>query len=167
MNQTKRLLCAAILAGGALAAGAGVCSSAQLPGWTSGSEPIQIDSQSLEARAEEGVVVFEGEVVARQGDLTLQADRVAVYMDQATSEIRTAEAIGSVRIQRQDMVATGGEATYDVSLGVVELSGDAKAWRGKNVVEGDRIILYLAEDRIVVEGGTKMLIFPGERTAPQ
>lgn len=155
-----------MLGGAVLVMGTGVSEAAELPRWTGGSEPIQIDSHSLEARADEGVVVFEGEVVARQGDLTLQADRIEVFMDPTTSEIRTAEATGSVRIQRQEMVATGRQANYDVSLGVVELSGDAKAWRGRNVVAGERIILYLADDRIVVEGA-KAVLFPGNQAVPR
>ena len=46
------------------------------------------------------------------------------------------------------------------------LSGDAKAWRGRNVVAGDRITLHLADDRIVVEGA-KAVLFPGEQGAPR
>ena len=165
MKQPKRwggvgALLAIFITGGCLPSLA-----AELPGWATGSEPIQIDSHSLEARADEGLVVFQGEVVARQGDMTLQADRVSVFVDPSTSEVRSADAAGNVRVQRQDVVATGQEGKYDVSQGVVELSGDAKAWRGRNVVAGDRIILYLAEDRIVVEGA-KAVFVPGEQPLP-
>ena len=140
--------------------------AADLGQWTDGGEPIQIDSQSLEARADEGLVVFRGEVVARQGEMTLQADEVTVHADPATSEIRTVEARGSVRIQRQDLVATGQQAEFDVTGGVLTLSGEAKAWQGRNVVAGERIILYLADNRTVVEGA-RAVLFPGQQPLPR
>jgi len=145
---------------------AGPCFGAELGRWTDGKEPIQIDSQSLEARANEGVVVFRGEVVARQGEMTLQAEEVTVHVDPKTSEIRSVEARGSVRIQRQELVATGREADFDVVGGVLSLTGEAKAWQGRNVVAGERIILYLADNRTVVEGA-RAVLFPGEQQLPR
>ena len=110
--------------------------------------------------------MFRGEVVARQGEMTLQADEVTVHADPATSEIRTVEARGSVRIQRQDLVATGQQAEFDVTGGVLTLSGEAKAWQGRNVVAGERIILYLADNRTVVEGA-RAVLFPGQQPLPR
>ena len=155
-----------LVLGAALATGTGAPWAADLGQWTDGGKPIQIDSQSLEARADEGLVVFRGEVVARQGELTLQADEVAVHADPATNEIRTVEARGSVRIQRQDLVATGQQAEFDVAGGVLTLSGEAKAWQGRNVVAGKRIILHLADNRMVVEGASGIL-YPGEQQLPK
>lgn len=145
---------------------AGPCLGAELGRWTDGKEPIQIDSQSLEARANEGVVVFRGEVVARQGEMTLQAEEVTVQVDPKTSEIRSVQARGSVRIQRAELVATGREADFDVVGGVLTLTGEAKAWQGRNVVAGERIILYLADNRTVVEGA-RAVLFPGEQQMPR
>lgn len=128
--------------------------------WALGSEPLQVDSRSLEARGAEGLVVFEGDVVARQGDLVLQADRLEVGIDAETRELRSAVARGTVRIRREDLLATSAEATYDAAAGVIVLTGDPKVWRGRDVVAGDRITLFLAEDRSVVEGA-RAVLFPG------
>lgn len=128
--------------------------------WGTGKEPLQVDSRTLEVRGEEGLVVFEGDVVARQGDLTLQADRVEVTVDPDTREIRGVEARGTVRIQKGEIVASGHEASYDAGRGVVVLTGDPKVWRGRDVVAGDKITLYLAENRSVVEGA-RAVLFPG------
>ncbi|MDF1554964.1 MAG: lipopolysaccharide transport periplasmic protein LptA [Deferrisomatales bacterium] len=155
-----------LLLGAVLATGTGAPWAADLGQWTDGGKPIQIDSQSLEARADEGLVVFRGEVVARQGELTLQADEVAVQADPATNEIRTVVARGSVRIQRQDLVATGQQAAFDVTGGVLTLSGEAKAWQGRNVVAGERIILHLADNRTVVEGA-RAVLYPGTQQLPR
>ncbi|HSH71032.1 MAG TPA: lipopolysaccharide transport periplasmic protein LptA [Deferrisomatales bacterium] len=152
--------------GAVLATGTGASWAADLGQWTDGGKPIQIDSQSLEARADEGLVVFRGEVVARQGELTLQADEVAVQADPTTNEIRTVVARGSVRIQRQDLVATGQQAEFDVAGGVLTLSGEAKAWQGRNVVAGERITLHLADNRTVVEGA-RAVLYPGTQQLPR
>lgn len=131
-----------------------------IPRWDVGSEPLQVDSRSLEARGAEGIVVFEGEVVARQGDLTLQSDRLEVGIDGETRELRSAVARGTVRIRRGELLATAAEATYDAAAGIIVLTGDPKVWRDRDVVAGDRITLYLAENRSVVEGA-KAVLFPG------
>jgi len=132
-----------------------------VPVWKPGSEPLQVESKSLEAFGEGGRVVFEGDVMARQGDLTLQADRVEVHVKPDTREIRSVEARGSVRIQRGDLVASGEAASYDARSGVMVLTGDPKVWRGKDVLAGEKITLYLGENRIVVEGA-RAVLSPGE-----
>jgi lipopolysaccharide export system protein LptA len=130
-------------------------------GWKTGSEPLQVESKTLEAFGEGDRVVFEGDVVARQGDVTLQADRVEVQVKPDTREIRSVEARGSVRIQRGDVVASGEAASYDAQSGVVVLTGDPKVWRDKDVLAGQKITLYLAENRSVVEGA-RAVLYPGK-----
>lgn len=134
--------------------------------WATGSEPLQVDSRSLEARGTEGEVAFEGDVVARQGDLTLRSDRLDVAVDPKTRELRRVLARGRVRIQKGDLVATAEEATYEASAGIVTLTGDPKVWRGKDVVAGEKITLYLAENRSVVEGA-KAILFPGKSASQE
>jgi lipopolysaccharide export system protein LptA len=142
----------------------GASTEAAVHFWKAGSEPLHVDAKSLEYRGREGIAVFEGDVVARQGDLTLQADRLAVGLDPKTREIRSIEAAGNVRIQAQiegkEITAVGERATYDAGSGVMDLTGDPKIWTDRDAVTGDRIIFYLAEDRYVVENPI-MTINPG------
>ncbi len=140
-------------------AGAGGAGAA--PPWGSGSQPLQVDARTLDARGAENRVIFAGEVVARQGDLTLQADRVEVTLDPGTRELRTVHATGNVRVQKEEVVAVGREATYEAATGVVVLTGEPKVWRDRDVVAGDKVVLYLAENRSVVEGA-RAVIFPGK-----
>jgi len=158
---TRRVLIATALLLSAWAAGVKAVAAESPVAWATGSEPLQVDSRSLEARGAQGEVVFEGDVVARQGDLTLQSDRLDVALDTETRELRTVLARGRVRIQKGDLTATAEEADYDAGAGVVTLTGGPKVWRGKDVVAGDKITLYLAENRSVVEGA-KAILFPGK-----
>lgn len=130
-----------------------------LSSWKTGSEPLQIDARSMDLRGSDNVVVFQGDVVARQGVLTLHADRVEVTADPKSREIRSVRANGRVRLNKDEVVASGEQADYDATKGVAVLTGSPKVWRGKDVVTGDRITLYLAEDRSVVEGA-KAIIYP-------
>lgn len=144
------------LLGWVSAAGAG-----EVTAWAAGSQPLQVDAKTLDARGAENRVVFAGDVVARQGDLTLQAERVEVTLDPATRELRTVTATGNVRVQKGDVVAAGREATYDAATGVVVLTGEPKVWRDRDVVAGDKVVLFLAENRSLVEGA-RAVIYPGK-----
>jgi lipopolysaccharide export system protein LptA len=132
-----------------------------LPVWKTGSEPLQVDSRTLETLGNEGVVIFQGDVVVRQGDVTLHADKVEVKVDRSTREIRAVRASGNVRISKAEVVASGDQADYDAKAGVAVLTGNPKVWRDRDVVAGDRITLYLAEDRSVVEGA-RAVIYQGK-----
>ncbi len=125
--------------------------------WEGGKEPLQVDADTLEVRGEDALVVFEGNVRARQGDLELEADRVEVTLEPGTRAIREVRARGNVRIRRGEVLATGERAAYDAARGVVVLEGNPKVWRGRDVVAGQRITLYLAENRSVVEGARAVL----------
>lgn len=145
-----------------LAGGAAPTRAAELPGgWALGAEPLQVDARSLDARGAENRVVFEGDVVARQGELTLQADWVEVVVDPVTREIQAVKARGNVRVQKAEIVAAGREGTYDARTGVVVLTGEPKVWRERDVVAGEKITLFLAENRSVVEGA-RAVIYPGK-----
>jgi lipopolysaccharide export system protein LptA len=111
-------------------------------------------------RSKEDLIIFEGEVVAHQGEMTLHGDHVEVRVDQKTQEIRTVHATGNVRILKEDLVATGEVADYDALAGVAVLTGNPKVWRGKDVVVGEKITVFLADNRSVVEGKVKAVIFP-------
>ena len=130
--------------------------------WKTGAEPLQIDAKTMDLQGKENVVVFQGEVAARQGELTLHADRVRVQADPKTRELRSVEATGNVRLRKGEIVASGERADYDAVKGTAVLTGSPKVWRGKDVVAGERITLYLAEDRSVVEGAKAVLYPPSK-----
>src|SRR5207245_10746801 len=61
---------------------------------------------------------------------------------------------GAVRIITKDCrTGTAQRAEYfDLDQRVV-LIGDARVWQDDNVVSGDTITIYMAQDRTIVEGG--------------
>ena len=142
---------------GGLAWGAGPPNAAS---WKTGSEPLHVDAKTMTHQSKENLIVFEGEVVAHQAEMTLHADRVEVRVDPKSQELRTVHALGNVRLLKDDMVAIGEMADYDALTGVAVLTGNPKVWRGKDVVAGEKITVFLAENRSVAEGRVKAILFP-------
>ena len=56
-------------------------------------------------------------------------------------------------ITKDCRIGTAKRAEYYDAEQRVVLIGNARVWRDDNVVTGERITIYLAEDRSVVEGG--------------
>jgi len=133
--------------------------------------PVTVDADELENLQKEGLIIFTGNVVAKQGNSTQYADRMEVYLDAKGASIARTVSTGSVRIITRDC-RTGTAARveyYDAEQRVV-LIGNARVWRDDNVVTGERITMYLAEDRSVVEGGkqerVKAVFYPKDGGEP-
>jgi lipopolysaccharide export system protein LptA len=116
--------------------------------------PVTVDADQLENLQREGLIVFTGNVVATQDSSTQYADRMEVYLDAKGDSIVRTVSTGNVRIITKDCrTGTAQRAEYYDAEQRVLLIGNARVWRDDNVVTGERITLYLAEDRSVVEGG--------------
>ena len=93
-------------------------------------------------------------MVARQDGSTQYADRMEVYLDPQGERILRTVSTGAVRIITKDCrMGTARRAEYHDADQRIILIGNARVWQDDNVVTGERITIYLAEDRSVVEGG--------------
>ena len=124
--------------------------------------PVTVNADQLENLQKEGLVVFTGNVVASQNSSTQYADRMEVYLDDKGNRIVRTVSTGNVRIITKDCrTGTAKRAEYYDDEQRVVLIGDARVWRDDNVVTGEKITIFLAEDRSVVEGGrVKGVFFP-------
>ncbi len=133
-----------------------------------GAAPVTVDADQLENLQKQGLVVFTGNVVASQNNSTHYADRVEVYLDAKGESIVRMVSTGNVRIITKDCrVGTSNRAEYYDAEQRVVLIGNARVWRDDNVVTGERITIFLAEDRSVVEGGkqerVKAVFYPRQQ----
>ena len=81
-------------------------------------------------------------------------------------QLRQVEATGSVRIDQGDRWATGGRAVFDQERRTLVLSENPVLHDGPNQIAGDRVVVYLDENRSVVEGGdkrVKAVLFPEQK----
>ena len=72
--------------------------------------------------------------------------------------IRMLEATGRVKIEKEDGRATCRKAVYYEAEKKIILIGDPVAWQKGTRVSGKRIIMFLDEDRSVVEGDSQVII---------
>ena len=131
------------------------------------SQPLTVDADRMERFGKESLVIFTGNVVARQNNSVQYADRMEVYLDEKGDRVLRAISTGSVRIVTRDCrTGTAKRAEYfDLEQRVV-LIGSARVWQDDNVVSGDTITIYLSEDRSIVQGGkqdrVKAVFYPRE-----
>ena len=131
--------------------------------------PIHITSDRLEVSQKEGMIFFEGHVVAQQDDLTMTGRKLTVYAVQekakkgkgeaekntVVEQIDRIELEGDITITQGDKVATGEKAVYYKQAQKIVLSGNPRVSRNKDVLQGQLITLYLQEQRSVVEGAAQ------------
>jgi lipopolysaccharide export system protein LptA len=91
--------------------------------------------------------------------------------DQATAapdeqaRVKEIVAAGNVRIDQGLRWAVGGRAVFDQDNRTLILTENPVLHEGKNEVAGDRVVVFLDEDRSVVEGGrkrVKAVLFPNQ-----
>ena len=117
-------------------------------------QPVTVDSDKMERFGKESLVVFTGNVVARQNNSVQYADRMEVYLDEKGDRILRTVSTGNVRIVTRDCrTGTARRAEYHDLEQRVVLSGNARVWQEDNVVSGESIVIYLSQDRSVVQGG--------------
>lgn len=119
-------------------------------------ESIVITSDTLAADRKANIAVFEGSVVAKTGDMVLNADRMTAHYGEAGS-VSSIEAEGSVKVVRGLQVVTSGSAFYDVEGRKMTFTGEPRAVDEGNVFMGTKIIYYLDNGRMEVEGSTMII----------
>ncbi|MCK5825637.1 MAG: lipopolysaccharide transport periplasmic protein LptA [Desulfuromusa sp.] len=130
-------------------------------------QPIEITAQKLEVLQLERQSIFTGEVVAIQGEMTLSADKLIVYLQEAEDQIDQLEAIGRVRFVQLDRVATADQAIFQQEKEVLILTGNAVVTQGENTISGDEITLFIQENRTLIKGSennrVKAVIVPEKK----
>lgn len=114
--------------------------------------PIHIKSDQLLTDTKNRTATFLGRVTARQGDLTLYADRMVVHYAAEGGNVERVECSGTVRIVQKNRTGTAGNAVYDNREGKIVLSVNPKVFQGEDMISGAEITYYLADQKSVVTG---------------
>lgn len=118
-----------------------------------GNLPIEILADRLSADSVKNSVRFEGHVVAKQGDVTLHADRLFAEYTRGAGVIEKIVAEGNVLVTQEDREARAARADYFNLEQRIVLSGGADLTQGGNTVKGETVTIFLRENRSVVTGG--------------
>jgi lipopolysaccharide export system protein LptA len=142
-------------------------------------QPIQIVSDRLDAYNDKRMVVFSGNAVATQGARIIRAERLTLYYREdrkaagrstagveGTGNLERVEAKGHVTITEGERVVTGEEAVFEQDTQKITMTGSAVLREGANIIRGDRIVVFLNENRGLVESAENRrvtaTIYPGE-----
>ncbi len=128
-------------------------------------EPIDITSDRVETFSKENLIVFRGNVMARQKDMVIYSDSLEALVFEDGKGIEKVVAGGNVKIQQGLRVANCQKAIFYNRDQRVVLTGDPKVWEGDNLISGEEIIFDIAKNRIEVKGGPggrgKVRVLPG------
>ena len=129
---------------------------------TNNDSQIVIKADSLEIDDQKQIVIFTGNVDARENEFVINCQKMVLYYkDQSAQPVsETGDvnidriiATGAVKITRPNGgLATAEKALYNRNDETLILTGEPKVKQGDDYVQGSKITLYLKENRSVVEG---------------
>ncbi|MEM6489931.1 MAG: LptA/OstA family protein [Pseudomonadota bacterium] len=130
--------------------------------------PIEITSNALEVQQQNNLAIFTGDVIAGQGTLRLQAERIEVYYlteggSGDTGAIQRLRAEGGVLLSNGSETAKGAWGEYDVTAGTMRMGGSVVLTQGANAISGESLTINLTQGTGRIEGGRVRSIFtPGQ-----
>ena len=87
------------------------------------------------------------------------SDVMIVHYDIGSKDVRKVEAHGNVEVRKEGRVALSNDALYSSREETIVLTGDASIIENENRLGGEKITLFMADDRSIVEGGGKVMFY--------
>lgn len=110
---------------------------------------VKVESDRLSYSGKSKDSIFEGNVVAYYQDLVIHADKMTVTFTEK-KDVEKILCDGNVKIVKGDMYSLSEFAEFKVKENVAILRKNVKVWQGENYLEGDEVILYNDDEKIVV-----------------
>ena len=127
--------------------------------------PVFITSDSLKLDARERVFTYYDNVKIVKEDTTITADKVTGRYD-AQNQIERAVCERNVIIVRGDTIrATSNRADYDVKKGVIVMTESPELNDRGNVLNADRVTIYVNEDRSEADGHVRVKVLKTDQQA--
>ena len=118
--------------------------------------PIDVDAARLEAQDRADRAIFSGNVVVRQGTLTLRTARLTLaYANTDGINVDRIDASGGVVISSPSETARGDFAVYDLNSRLITMVGNVRLERRGSFLNGGRLTLDLDTGRAVMDGGLR------------
>ncbi len=128
---------------------------------------LRVRSSRMKFDYEQGELAYAGSVHVAQGNIRLQADELQIRFEpQRTGSLRTIRASGNVQIQQRNESATGDQAVYDPAAATLTLTGNVRLGSGPNSLQGERVVVYIDEDRTEIQGAPEQATAPSAEPKP-
>ncbi|MBZ4671803.1 MAG: OstA family protein [Deferribacteraceae bacterium] len=124
---------------------------------------VKVESDSLVFSSDSNISVFKGNVVAHYEDIVIKSDNMTVFFKKDKKVDRILSE-GNVQVTKGDLYSLSEYAEINVDLDNAVLRKNVKVWQGQNYLEGDEVIIYNKENRVIVNKGdnsrVKIIFFP-------
>ena len=129
--------------------------------------PVDISADRGEAQDRADRVVFAGNVIVKQEELTLRTTRLTVaYSNNGNGiDIDRIDASGGVTVISPSETARGDFAVYDLDNGLITMVGNVRLERGGSFLTGGRLTIDLGTGRAVMDGGMRGVNQAGGRVS--
>lgn len=115
--------------------------------------PIEITSDRVEGYLKENLIVFRGNVIARQKEMVIYCDALEAILVEDGKGIERVIASGNVKLRQGTRLASSEKATFYNREQKIILTGNPVVSEDENMVSGEEIIVYLEKNRVEVKGG--------------
>ena len=123
---------------------------------------IEVTADSLSVEQDSGQAIFDGNVLIIQGDLRLSAGRVEVVYGTDTSEIARLIASEGVTFVTADEAAEAQQANYDVSTGILVLTGDVLLTQGASAISAGQMTINVTDGTASMDGRVRTVLQQGD-----
>ena len=123
--------------------------------------PVEVTSDQFSVNNADGTAVFSGNVVVKQGEMTLSATEVRVQYTSDQTSIDQMIASGGVSITNLADSAVADEAVYTIATGVIVLTGAVRLVQGGSTLQGQKLTINLTDGSGVMEGRVTTTFAPG------
>ena len=124
--------------------------------------PIEVTADSLAIDQDTGRAIFDGNVIIGQGDLRITAGNVAVVYGSDTSEIAELIASGGVTFVTATEAAEAQEARYDITTGILTLTGDVLLTQGASAISAGSMVINVTTGTASMEGRVRTVLQQGD-----
>jgi len=114
--------------------------------------PVEVTADTLNVDQDSRTAKFSGNVVIGQGDMRMSAAEVEVFYDEATGQIARFVASGGVTFVTATEAAESQTADYDLTAGVLIMSGEVLLTQGLNALSAETMIVNLRDGTAQMQG---------------
>lgn len=131
---------------------------------------LSISSGKMTLNNQMNTIVFEGDVIIEQETMTLKADVVDVVFEPVSEKenrlidgverkrsLSTITATGDIKFIHGDRTVFANRVVYSRKDEVMVFTGSPTIQEGLDKLKGEKITVFILEDRVVVEGGEAII----------
>lgn len=125
------------------------------------SAPVEVEAESFSVDQNSRSAVFDGGVTITQGDVRIAAGRVEVVYSEESGAIARLALSGGVTFVTPSEEAEAQAADYDLTSGMLVLTGDVLLSQGANALSAQSMRVNLRDGTAVMEGRVRTVFGQG------